>query len=155
MKINVFLFFTIFICTTVFANQASLEELRSLYNKSATSEEICTNLIKLCNEQSSIADATRLGYKGCATLMMANHYFNPISKWNSFTEGKKILEAAIKADTTNLELRYLRLTIQKNAPSFLGYNINIEEDKQFLKEHFPSIKDEQLKSIIINYLKTI
>ena len=96
-----------------------------------------------------------MAYCGVGKIIMANYYFNPISKYSSFKEGKAILEAAIKADNVNPELRYLRLTIQVNAPAFLGYNKNIAMDRQYLENSLPGLEDKQLQAMIESFLKTL
>lgn len=83
---------------------------------------------------------------------MAKHYLNPISKLKTFNNGKKILESAIEKDKLNPELKFLRLSIQENSPSFLGYHNNIKEDKLFLIKCLPTITDDELKKIITSYL---
>jgi hypothetical protein len=49
-------------------------------------------------------------------------------------------------------LRYLRFTIQANAPSILGYNKNINEDKLFLINSVKNIDDEDLKNSVVSFL---
>jgi hypothetical protein len=52
----------------------------------------------------------------------------------------------------NAELRFLRLGIQNNAPSFLGYNDSIEPDKIFLINAEATLTDPELKKLILSYL---
>ena len=127
--------------------------LRELYIGAATSEDIAQQLIHASETNNS--NALVKGYKGAGKMLMAKYYFNPITKLNSFINGKNILEAAINSDTSNAELRYLRLTIQINSPGFLNYRESIKEDKTFLLNRLDTIEDEQLKTIIKNYLKSI
>lgn len=93
------------------------------------------------------------GYLGAAKMIMAKHYFNPWEKYKSFQEGKKILESSLKKDYQNPELRFLRLSIQNNAPSFLNYNENINEDKDFLFRKLNLMNDAELKFLIQLILK--
>jgi len=127
--------------------------LRELYIGAATSEDKAQQLI-IASETNN-GNALVKGYKGAGKMLMAKYYFNPITKLNSFINGKNILEAAINSDTSNAELRYLRLTIQINSPGFLNYRESIKEDKTFLLNRLDTIEDEQLKTIIKNYLKSI
>lgn len=86
---------------------------------------------------------------------MANHVFNPVTKLRYFNNGKSILENAIAKAPANTELRYLRLTIQLNAPSFLGYNKMIEADKMFLQKNVTATEDADLKKMITDYLESL
>lgn len=88
-------------------------------------------------------------------MMMANHVFNPYSKLSYFKKGKDLLEKAIKADKTNVELRFLRLSAQTKSPSFLGYDDHIAVDKKFLKQSLPQIKNLKVKSFIISHMRDL
>ena len=70
-------------------------------------------------------------YVGVSETMLAEEAFWPIEKWNHFNRGQAKIEQAIDKDQENPELRYLRLLVQLNAPSFLSYNENIESDLDF------------------------
>lgn len=63
-----------------------------------------------------------------------------------------MLEKAVSRDSSNLEIRFLRYSIQKNLPSFLDYKGNIIADERFLLEKTSESNDNELKEIIVNYL---
>ena len=92
------------------------------------------------------------GYRGGATMLMAKHAFNPFSKLSYFKKGKLMLESAINADHTNVELRFLRYTIQTNVPGFLNYNSDKNLDRTFISQSLPKLKDQELKKIISEFL---
>ena len=71
-----------------------------------------------------------------------------------FKKGKEKLAEAIKADPDNVELRFLRFSVQAEAPAFLGYRDNLEEDKIILLAQSSEIKDRQLKQMILNRLRS-
>lgn len=130
----------------------NISEVRQRFQQSATDRQACEQLIALLDGFDAGVPVF-LGYKGCATMMMADHVFNPISKWNYFKKGKIMLERAIQADAGNAELRFLRFCTQTNIPSFLGYKSNIQEDKAMLLQVRNNIADADLKSTIYTYLK--
>lgn len=127
-----------------------LGKLRSLYNFASENKTKAKELLTIA-ESRSVTNTLYQGYLGAGKILMANHATYPLQKWNLFKEGKNILEAAISTDRTNVELRYLRLTIQTNVPEFLGYSSNIDQDKKFLKSEIEQIADKELKQIINNY----
>lgn len=96
--------------------------------------------------------STVLGYKGAILMIMAKHYISPWTKLGSFNQGRALLEDAIKKDAGNLELIYIRFSIQTNSPSFLGYQQFIETDKNKLLEETPLLKDKILRKRITDYL---
>jgi len=97
--------------------------------------------------------ATYLGYLGGLQTIWAKHVFSPISKINTFKQGKKKIEQAIKKEPDNVELRFIRLSVQKNAPSFLGYKSNIYDDTEFIKKNRYQIGSETVDRNIKKLLK--
>ena len=145
-------FFFILISPALSAQNVALTEVRSLYQASSSCETSCGKLEKLLVPYNEVNNPTLAGYKACATMMKAQYAFNPISKLDYFSNGKNLLERCIENEKENIELRYLRFTVQCNAPSFLGYKKSIEEDKSKLLKSIERLEDAQLKSLIIAYL---
>lgn len=144
--------YTLFVSAILFLNVSILDEVRTNYNKLAADKALCKKMI-LALEETKDNSATHLGYLGGLQTIWANHVFSPISKLNTFNKGKKNLEQAIKKEPKNVELRFIRLSVQKNAPSFLGYYSNIKEDMQFIKNNRSGIKSEILNKHIEPLLK--
>ena len=70
-------------------------------------------------------------YKGLCETMMARYAFLPTTKLKYFNHGKAKIEAAIRKQKDNPELRYIRLMVQLNAPSLLGYYAQVSGDIEF------------------------
>ena len=131
----------------------AMEQVRALFSKATESKDHCEQLIQLLNDYD---ESTPLlyGYKGCATMVMANHVFSPFSKYNYFKKGKTMLEKAIGAENGSVELRFLRYCTQKSIPFFLGYRSSIETDKAFILKNLGTVRNESLKQNIADYLAT-
>ena len=123
-----------------------LEYVRANYDKAVTDKKLCRQLIEDLEkaEKSSLF----LAYLGGLQTIWANHVFSPISKLNTFNQGKKNIEKAIASDKDNAEIRFIRLSVQKNAPSFLGYNSMIKTDKAFLRTHRTKITSQVVQNKI-------
>lgn len=131
---------TIFMLAFTFINGdniPNLDFIRKNYRKAVKDKALCRMMIdKLqLKEDSNIYVA----YLGGFQTIWANHVINPLSKLNSFNTGKKNIEKAIKNESGSIEIHFIRLSVQKNAPSFLGYNKNIVEDENYLKNNKHSI----------------
>lgn len=137
----------------IFAAVPTVSEVRNLYQKAAFESKSCTKIITLLDTYTEKNNALLAGYKACATMMMANYVSNPYSKLSNFKEGKILLEKCIKADGDNIELRFLRFSVQSKAPSFLGYNASIKGDKTFLINSISNLNDSDLKQRIFSFLK--
>ncbi len=91
------------------------------------------------------------GYQGASYIARAR-YAPLFDKKGLLNTGTQILEEAIKEKPNSLELIFLRMTIQTHLPSFLGYNDNIESDKNFILANYSSAMPT-LKARIIKFVK--
>lgn len=123
-----------------------------MLHNATSNEEACTKMISLLAPFNETNNPLLFGYRGGATMLMAKHAFNPFSKLSYFKKGKLMLESAINADQTNVELRFLRYTIQTNVPGFLNYNSDKNLDRTFISQSLPKLKDQELKKIISEFL---
>ncbi len=149
---KIFLLILIFCVVNSYAYIPSQSEVRLLYHEAATKEASCKKLITVLQSFDESNNPLFAGYKACATMMMANYFFNPFSKLSNFYKGKKLLEKAIEIDKENIELRFLRFSVQTNIPSFLGYKSSIAQDKSLLIKSVTTLKDLQLKQLILSFL---
>ncbi len=126
--------FTASLIYNTFLDASTLSEIdiRLIFHQGMTSE---AELVKILNVTEYSDRDLLLAYQGIAQTMMANHVFWPVTKFNHFSEGRHKIEAAIKSAPNNPELRYIRLMVQLNAPSFLGYSHNIQEDIEQLDQY--------------------
>jgi hypothetical protein len=132
------------------ASNLSITEVRNAYEKAVYSEQVANELLDKLN---STNNNTLLGYKGTVTMMMAKHVFSPYKKLNYFKAGKEILEQALQKEPLNVELRYLRFSIQSNSPKFLEYHSNLQSDKLFLLKEVKTLTDADLKQRITKFLQ--
>lgn len=132
-------------------SQTSLDQVRLNYTKAVTDKEICKKMIS--ELPLKIKEPIYLGYLGGFQAVWANHVGNPFSKLKTFNQGKANIEKAIKEDENNPELRYIRLSIQKNVPAILGYKSMIETDTEFLKLNKDKITSASLLKNIDSLLK--
>ena len=131
--------------------ESTLSRVRSLYQKAPNEEGAAKDLLKFTTDFDE-DEPVLLGNNGAAHMMMAKHVINPISKMSHFNRGKKIYKTAILSAPENIELRFLRFAVQSEAPGFLGYKENIAEDKKFLMDEVLTLKDQELKKMIMDYL---
>lgn len=148
---GLFLFLLILKSTSVIAQEISLSEARLLYQKAAkersAAEELLDRLEHVNKEKPIL-----LAYKAGVTMMMAKYTFLPFGKLKRFNEGKKLLQQAINAGPEEVEIRFLRFSLQSETPGFLGYKDNMESDKDFLLSKFPSLQDAELKALMLPFL---
>ncbi len=141
-----------FFSNSVMAQMPGIKDVRLMLHQATSSEEVCNKLINILLPYNETNNPLLSGYRGGATMILAKHAFNPFSKLSHFKKGKNILESAIKSDNSNIELRFLRYTIQTSVPSFLNYSNEKKTDKIFLTKSVSDLKDLELKRIINAYL---
>ena len=127
-------------------------ELRELYYSSTNSKVNTDKLVEYLKHITFNSSTVYKGYKGMSFLLISKHSWNPIDKLSFFKLGVLWLESSIENDLCNIELRFLRLSVQNNVPSFLNYNNYIEEDRDYLVSNYKYLDDEDLKNRISNYL---
>ena len=132
--------------------QSPLLEIRRLYVSTAITKDSLAKLTAIVNNISSIDLPILCCYKGAVKMIQAKYAVNPFSRFADFKKGRTLIEAAIARDTTCFEMRYLRLSIQMNLPTFLGYHDNIRADSSFLRAHIYDQTDKQLHQMTVELL---
>lgn len=131
--------------------QVNIDKIRKEYAEAVKDGDLCEHNLETLNE--SAKSTTEKVYLAAYEILLAKHIGNPFKKVGQFKEGKKYLEELIKENPNHIEARFIRWSVQVHAPSFLGYNNNIIEDKNFLVKNLYKLPNEEAKSIIYNYLK--
>lgn len=70
-----------------------------------------------------------------------------------FKESKQLLEELISENFDEVELRYIRYAIQRQAPKILGYYKNIAGDMQVLLNYIKAEPNSDLTQHMMIYLK--
>lgn len=128
-------------------------KIRDLYYKASTNKKDAETFSAEMKTVSGIAKSLIAGYTGMSLMIKANFAFNPYYKLNYFIKGKDLLDNAITADPTNVELRFLRFCVQTNAPAFLGYSGKITEDKRVIVLGYHQLEDKDLSTRISEYME--
>lgn len=135
-----------------FVNVNITDKARINYNKAVTDKSVCNEIIKELQGSNNVS-ALKIAYLGGYRTIWANHILSPIEKLKTFKEGRKLIEEAVQKESNNIEIRFIRLSVQKNAPAFLGYKSNIKEDEEFLRKNKNAVSSEILSKNIDILLK--
>jgi hypothetical protein len=147
-QLLIFLFCTTSYCAVA---QVTVNALRAEYPVASKDSLLCASLYTK-TKMITPSNNTLLAYKGAIAASYANHIKQRDKKLYTFKEGRTSLEQAISNDSSNVEIRFLRLTIQSNCPKVLGYNKQITNDKNFIKTHLTSVESQSLKNSITEFL---
>ncbi|MCO5241742.1 MAG: hypothetical protein M9904_16985 [Chitinophagaceae bacterium] len=89
-------------------------------------------------------------FEGALMMKKAGLLKGAPHKLKEFKAGREKLDSMIARHTENVEFRFLRLMIQEKSPKMLGYDKQLEEDHQYLVEHFNSVP-ASLQTAIVDY----
>lgn len=125
-----------------------IQDYRNLFNTAHSSENDCKKLLEL-----SINDDTALGraYFYSASMMNTRFIHNPFKKMSEFNNFKNKFEDLISENFETVELHFIRYTIQKNIPKFIGYYKNIDADRKIVIDFLINGTDSELKKHCMVY----
>ena len=141
--------------TSSFAQDVRIDRLRYLYFEAWVETCGAEELVEYTESLGDEAPPVFRAYRGAGLATTANCTSWPLAKLSRFRDGKELLEEAITEVPENLEVRFLRYTIQKNIPGFLNYD-NLDEDRKFILDRLTlqlkSGNKDELSDLIVNYL---
>lgn len=94
-----------------------------------------------------------LGYVGALQALKAKDSWNPYKKVKMLASSHKTMEQAVNASPNDMEIRFLRFSIQFYLPGFLGLSKDMANDKNMLiqqlkQKHYGSADKDYIKNII-------
>lgn len=92
-------------------------------------------------------------YMGTLEALKAKHTWNPYYKIKYLNDSERTFKTAVAADPRNIEIRFMRFSIEHNVPKFLGYTDNLIDDreeivKQIDAKYYASADKTLVKTII-------
>ena len=145
--------FLILVSTAVAGRSQDLNTLRLLYRDATQSEEQARAFYAPLAEVAQSDKPALVAYKGAAMALLAR-YEKLAARGAKVKEAVAWIEQAVSEEPDNAEIRLIRLSVQEHLPKFLKYNSNIEDDRQFIQQALPTIKDTGLTAMINGYFDT-
>ena len=121
-----------------FAGNPDLAAIRKMYADVTKSESNAKEFVAKLSGVSNNDDKILVAYKAASILLESKFEKKISEKIERFKEGAKLLEATIKSDPSNIEMRMIRLSVQEDVPGITGYKKNIKEDKKFIMTYYAS-----------------
>jgi hypothetical protein len=118
--------FFLLIILQSFVTSVPIEEIRSHFEKGSESMEYAEKLKSLTSNKKT---PLHKAYYGMSYALMAKHSNGPFKKLELVKKGMDFINTAVKEEPNNIEIRFLRFSIESKAPSFLGISEHLEEDK--------------------------
>lgn len=118
-----------------------LTTLRHLYAE-AVKEEAAQNRLRAMLRDYRGGDAAVLGYRAVAEAVQARYEWSPLAKLRAVRRAQAAFDQAVAADPQNVEVRFLRFTVETNVPRYLGMSPHLEEDRTHIirgARHYPAL----------------
>ena len=144
--------------SSVVKAQLSTKEISVLKNdlvkaveSSKLTDSLYKRLIKLPNKTALIT-----AYTGTIEALKAKHSWNPYNKIKYVKVSLKTMHKAINMDKENMEIRFMRFSIEHFTPSFLGFSNDLAVDRKEIVKHYQNnnfgLADETLIKNVAKFM---
>lgn len=142
MKFRFLLF--LFILISVHSNAESVagDEIRNIklaVHRAIESAAVTDSLYRVL-KGGNTDNPLIIGYIGTLEALKAKHSWNPYNKIRYVSLSQKTMKKAVELDPNNLEIRFMRFSIQHYTPAFLGFSKDLEEDRRAIVRQFRNRK---------------
>ncbi|TZF81884.1 hypothetical protein FW774_17730 [Pedobacter sp. BS3] len=138
---------------------AFTQDMKTLRNRYYEALQHATSADKLYDEMKgkTISDPLVMAYWGSVQALKARYSWNPYNKIKYLKQGLQTLQLAVNRDAGNLEIRFLRFTLEYYIPAFLGYSNELTTDRVKIvellgKKRFGKL-DKPLVMNIVQFMK--
>lgn len=146
-----FIFVLLFLPLALIAND--LPQIRKDFFAAITDEKAADKLYTELKAKNS-SEPIVMAYYGSVHALRGKHAFNPYNKVAFLKGGTKTLNASVSKSPENLEIRYLRFSLEHYVPPFLGYSKHLEADRKKIIElsrqkKFGAMDKPLLRSLLV------
>ncbi|NNC84984.1 MAG: hypothetical protein HKN75_02815 [Bacteroidia bacterium] len=142
--------FVILIGIPLFVFGSNLNEIRMEFYQitidSKNTPQLLEKLYAIDNPNAVI-----LAYTAATEAIMAKVAWNPYSKFNYLFKSKETFEKAIQQNDKNIEIRFLRFSVEHHIPKYLGMSKNLQQDKQVILNELDNNSLMTMNEEMLNY----
>lgn len=106
----------------------SLPQIRARYRESVDDREEAEALWRKLKDYRG-EDGVILAYKAATRILMSHHSWMPMEKLAYLKEAMYLFRQAVRHAPDNIEVRFLRFSIEHSLPAYLDESKDLEEDK--------------------------
>ncbi|WP_155975685.1 hypothetical protein [Daejeonella oryzae] len=137
------------------SNPSEILSIKEAMYRAVESPKVTDSLYaKLINKKSKTP--LLLAYVGTLEALKAKHAWNPYHKLKYVAQAQKTLKSAVSKDPSNMEIRFMRFSIQHYTPAFLGYSKELDEDRREIIRQFKNrsfgVADQSLVNSIARFM---
>jgi hypothetical protein len=106
----------------------SLPQIRSRYRESVKDRDEAQALWRSL-KSSRAKDGVILAYQAATRVLMSHHSWMPLEKLAYLKEAMGLFRQAVRQAPDNVEVRFLRFSIEHSLPAYLSESGDLDEDK--------------------------
>lgn len=134
------------------AQDYSLQIIRELFNEAVKNDESRDEFCALMEAQPEI-EPILIAYKGSAKALEAKEGWNPLSRIGHLKDADRLFEKAIEIEPKNIEIRFLRFSVQYYIPKWLGLSDNLDEDKSVIVKNIQDYKKLNIDEGVLDWIQ--
>ena len=96
--------------------------------------------------------ALELAYTGATEAILAKPGWNIFKKMGHLKRSRDCLDHAVALDFKDVEIRFLRLSIEYHLPGYLGLSPNITQDKQMILDSMDHFENKDLAEEMVDFI---
>jgi len=153
---KIFLIFICLIYTLLVHANGSIELARKEFKKAVFNDKV-TNEVYQVLVSSKTQDPLTQAYVAYFTALKARHVTSPYEKIKHVRSFDLTIKKAVALAPNNLEIRFLRFSIQDQLPTYLGYSKELAVDKKMILQQIQSQKvdvpatfKKDMKAVLLN-----
>jgi len=142
MKFRFLLLFFIFSSVNSNAEPILFDEFKNIkvaVHRAIESSQVTDSLYQALRSRNS-ENPLVVAYIGTLEALKAKHSWNPYNKIKFVSLSQKTMKRAVDLDPNNLEIRFMRFSIQHHTPAFLGFSKDLDEDRKAIYRQFKNRK---------------
>jgi hypothetical protein len=125
-----------------------IQTVRDYYSKASQNKNFTDSLYNLTKDKDQ---ALMKAYHGCSWALKAKHHINPYKKLDYLKKGLELINSAVLLNAADIEIRFLRFSVEENIPSIISFKNHVDADKGMLLKNLN--KTHPNYTNIVAYLK--
>lgn len=113
-------------------NTSDIKYIRREFNLAIDNEEKANLLFQALAKSAPSSNSLQYAYLGATEALLAKHSFNPLTKMNYVNSALNKLNSAVVQNKNDIEIRFMRFSVESELPRYLGMSKHLEEDKNVI-----------------------
>ena len=151
MRCFFFSVFSLVLGVSAFGSTPNLHIIRAEFHQAALDSDKIESFHRYMASL-DIQEPVLMAYRAASEALMAQVTWNPMEKYQLVKKFEALIHEAVSNDPENLEIRFLRFSVEYSIPRFLGVSKNLIEDKRMIVGNLERIGTLNLDPYFTRYI---